>query len=78
VKIQYDKVVCPKVFSEGNLVLVYDQDKDALGPGKFKPMWYGPFVIKNVLKKGSYELVDFDGNALAEPRNGLNLKRYYA
>ena len=31
VKIQYDKAVKPRVFSEGDLVLVYAQEKDALG-----------------------------------------------
>ena len=67
VRAQYDKSVRPRIFSEGDLVLVYDQDKDALGVGKFKPMWYGPFVVKRVLEKGSYELVDFEGNKLAEP-----------
>ena len=65
-------------FSEGDLVLVYDQDKDPLGAGKFKPMWFGPFIIKEVLKKGTYHLVDFEGNALEEPRNGLYLKNYYS
>ena len=78
VKTQYDKVVCPWVFSEGDLVLVYDQDKDALGAGKFKPMWYSPFIIKQVLEKGVYELIDFEGNKLAEPRNELYLKKYFA
>jgi hypothetical protein len=63
---------------EGDLVLVYDQDKDPLGVGKFKPMWFGPFIIKEVLKKGAYHLVDLEGNALAEPRNGLYLKKYYS
>jgi hypothetical protein len=58
--------------------LVYDQDKDPLGTGKFKPMWFGPFIIKEVLKKGAYHLVDFEGNSLAEPRNGLYLKKYYS
>jgi hypothetical protein len=58
--------------------LVYDQDKDPLGAGKFKPMWFGPFIIKEVLKKGGYHLVYFEGNALVEPRNGLYLKRYYS
>ena len=67
VKTQYDKSVRPRVFSEGDLVLVYDQDKDTLVAGKFKPMWYGPFIIKHVLEKGSYELIDFEGNKLAEP-----------
>eukprot|EP00253_Pinus_taeda_P033668 PITA_33668 len=78
VKIQYDKFVRPRVFCEGELVLVYDQDKDALGAGKFNPMSYGPFIIKKVLEKGAHEFVDFDGNELAEPRNGLYLKKHYA
>jgi hypothetical protein len=78
VKCQYDRSVHPWIFSEGDLVLVYDQDKDPLGVGKFKPMWFRPFIIKEVLKKGAYCLVDFEGNALAEPRNGLYLKKYYS
>jgi hypothetical protein len=53
VKFQYDRSVCPQIFSEGDLVLVYDQDKDPLGADKFKPMWFRPFIIKEVLKKGT-------------------------
>jgi hypothetical protein len=78
VKCQYDRSVCPWIFSEGDLVLVCDQDKDPPGAGKFKPMWFGPFIIKELLKKGAYHLVDFEGNALVEPRNGLYLKKYYS
>jgi hypothetical protein len=48
------------------------------GQGKFKPMWFRPFIVKEVLKKGAYRLVDFEGNALVEPRNGLYLKKYYS
>jgi hypothetical protein len=76
VNFQYDRFVHHRIFSEGDLVLVYDQDKDSLGAGKFIPMWFRPFIIKEVLKKGTYCLVDFEGNALAEPRNGLYLKKY--
>jgi hypothetical protein len=78
VKCQYDRFIHPRIFSKGDLVLVYDQDKDPLGAGKFKPMWFGPFIIKEVLTKGTYRLVDFEGNALAKPRNGLYLKKYYS
>jgi hypothetical protein len=77
-KSQYDRFVRPQIFSEGDLFLVYDKDKDSLGEGKFKPMWFGPFIVKEVLKKGAYQLVNFEGNALAEPRNGLYLKKYYS
>jgi hypothetical protein len=59
-------------------VLVYDQDHDKLGTGKFEPLWHGPYVFKHTLQKGAYELVDYEGNILPEPRNGLYLKKYYA
>jgi hypothetical protein len=59
VKCQYDRSIHSQLFSEGKLVLVYDQDKDPLGADKLKPMWFGPFIIKEVLKKGTYRLVDF-------------------
>ena len=41
-------------------------------------MWLGPYIVSKVLNKGAYELIDFDGNKLPEPRNGLYLKKYYA
>ena len=68
---------------QGSLVKViwsflWDQAKEPLGEGKFNPMWHGPYVVKHVLEKGAYELVDYEGIALAEPRNGLYLKKYYA
>ena len=72
IKVQYDKYVRPRVF------LLWDQPKEPLGAGKFNPMWRGPYVVKRVLEKGAYELVDCEGTALAEPRNGLYLKKYYA
>ena len=78
VKVQYDKSVCPRRFSEGDLALLWDQAKEPLGEGNFNPMWNGPYVVKCVLEKGVYELVDYEGTALAEPRNGIYLKKYYA
>eukprot|EP00253_Pinus_taeda_P033901 PITA_33901 len=78
IKAQYDRNVTPRNFSEGDLVLLYDQENDKLGAGKFVPMWHGPYIVKRKLAKGAYELVDFDGVSLGKPRNGLYLKRYYA
>jgi hypothetical protein len=45
-KCQYDRSVRTQIFSEGDLVLVYDQDKDPLGAVKFKPMWFVPFTVR--------------------------------
>ena len=77
VKAQYNKSIHPRAFSEGYLVLLWDKPKEPLGAGKFNPMWRGPYVVKCVLEKGVYELVDYEGTALAKPRNGLYLKKYY-
>ena len=77
-KNQYDKSIKPRIFSEGDLVLLWDQDKEALEAGKFWSMWLGPYVMSKFLKKGAYELTDFERNKLHEPRNGLYLKKYYA
>ena len=78
VKVQYDKSVHPRRFSERDLVLLWDQPKEPLGAGKFNPMWHGPYVVKHVLEKGAYELVDYEGTTLVEPKNGFYLRNYYA
>jgi hypothetical protein len=58
-------------FAEGDLVLVYDQDHDKLGAGKLEPMWHGPYIIKHVLHRGAYELVDYDGYLSVSPEMGF-------
>jgi predicted RNA polymerase sigma factor len=67
VKSQYDKHVKPHFSSEGDLVLLYEQDCDLLGASKFEAMWRGPYIFKHVLEKGAYELFDYDGIPLSEP-----------
>ena len=59
------------------MVLLYDQASEPLGVVKFNPMWHGPHMVEKYLMKGAYELVDYEGKTLAEPRNGLYLKKYY-
>ena len=78
VKVQYDKSVHLRKFSEGDLVLLWDQAKETLGEGKFNPMWHGTYEVKHMLEKGVYELVDYEGIALEELRNELYIKKYYA
>jgi hypothetical protein len=77
-KSQYDKFVHHHTFTDGDLVLVYDQAHDRLGTCKLEPLWHGPYIVKCVLHRGAYELVDYDGVSLGEPQNGPYLKNYYA
>ena len=74
----YNSHVHPRTFSKGDMVLVYDQPNDKLGKGKFESMWYGPYVIHLCLIKEAYTLIDFDGQLLENPHNGLYLKKFYA
>ena len=46
VKCQYDRSVRPRVFSEGDLFLVYDQDKDPLGQESLNPCGSDPSLSK--------------------------------
>jgi hypothetical protein len=59
VKSQYYKFVHPRVFSGGDLVLAYEQDKDSLWAGKFNSMWHSPYIMQHVLAKGltSYHII---------------------
>ena len=45
-KTLYDRSVRPRIFGEGDLVLVNDQKHDTLGKGKFETLWHGPYIIK--------------------------------
>eukprot|EP00253_Pinus_taeda_P008535 PITA_08535 len=67
VKTHFDNTVHPRSFIEGDLVLLYDQANDKLGAGKFEPMWHRPYIVKRVLQKGAYELIDYEGNPLDKP-----------
>ena len=77
-KVHYDSHVHPGTFSEGDMVLVYDQPNDKLGKGKFESMWYGPYIIHHCLRKGAYTLINSDEQLLENPCNGLYLKKFYA
>jgi hypothetical protein len=37
-------------------------------------MWFRPFIVKEVLEKGAYRLVDFEGNALESLEMGSTLR----
>ena len=78
VKAQYDKKVKPRSYQEGDPILLYDKKHDLLGRETLQPLWLSPYAIMKSLSKGKYELQDWEGVPLAEPRNRLYLKKYYA
>ena len=75
----YAQTVCPKTFTEGQLVLRMTEHvrRNLLGPSKFAPKWEGPYIIRTAHENGYYYLTKEDGTVLTEPINGKWLKRYY-
>lgn len=74
IKAEFDANVKLRASSEGGLVLLYDHEVEKLGDGKLEPLWLGSYIVKRVLEKGAFELVEFDGIPLVQPQNGLYLK----
>ena len=76
----YAQAVCPRTFTEGQLVLRMAEHvrRNLLGPSKFAPKWEGPYIIRITHESGYYYLTKEDGTVLTKPINGKWLKQYYA
>ncbi|XP_026383948.1 uncharacterized protein LOC113279468 [Papaver somniferum] len=81
----YEKVVKPRVFRVGDLVLktvkYIQQDMSA---SKFSPKWEGPYVITKAYNTGYYKIIKEDRVEIINPKtgmvskvNGHRLKPYY-
>ncbi|KAK8934874.1 hypothetical protein KSP39_PZI014681 [Platanthera zijinensis] len=74
----FDKHVRIRQFVEGDLVL---KKVDAAGRsapvGKLNPNWEGPYIIKEVLRMGSYYLQAVEGRTLSHTWSGDDLRRFY-
>jgi hypothetical protein len=67
--------VRPRDLQVGDLVLQLRQD--ALGRHKLMPPWEGPFVIAKVLKPGTYNLANSQGEVYNNAWNIRQLRRFY-
>ena len=72
----YAQAVCPKAFTEGQLVLRTTEHmrRNLPGPSKFAPKWEGPYIIREAHDSGYYYLTKEDETVLTEPINGKWLK----
>nr|XP_019068088.1 uncharacterized protein K02A2.6-like [Solanum lycopersicum] len=73
----YNKKVRPRNFEVGQLVVKRILPHQDEAKGKFAPNWQGPYVIKQVLSKGSLQLADMEGKAIDTVVNADSVKRYY-
>ena len=74
----FRKMVKPRKFQKGDLVLKVLRGLINDSRGKFRPNWSGPYVIRDLTQEGAAWLTDLEGNKFTEPVNVDQLKRFYA
>ena len=67
----YAQAICPKAFTEWQLVLRMAEHvrRNLPEPSKFIPKWEGPYITKKAHESGYYYLTKEDGTVLTEPIN---------
>ena len=74
----YNKLVKPKVFQEGDLVLkVANHAMKGLHASKFTPKWEGPCEIVKFKPTGYYIMKDLDTGKILPSTNLNFVKKYY-
>ena len=74
----FRKMVKPRRFQKGDLVLKVLRGLINDPRGKFRPNWSWPYVIQHLTQEGAARLTDLDGNQFTEPVNVDQLKKFYA
>ncbi|XP_070028609.1 uncharacterized protein [Nicotiana sylvestris] len=73
----YNKIVRPRKFEVGQLVLRRILPHWAEAKGNFAPNWQGPFVVTRVLSNDALYLKDIEGKCVEMAINSDAVKRYY-
>ncbi|XP_070018828.1 uncharacterized protein [Nicotiana sylvestris] len=60
-----------------DFVFKKNQSSKASNTGKLSPNWEGPYRIRGIAGKGTYELETMDGKVLPSNWNVVHLKKYY-
>ena len=74
----FRKMVKPRKFQKGDLVLKVHRGLIGDPRGKFRPTWSGSYVIRDLIQEGATRLTDLNGNQFTEPVNMDQLKKFYA
>ncbi|XP_074336996.1 uncharacterized protein LOC141674174 [Apium graveolens] len=62
IKEHFSKKSRVKNFQVGDLVLRDTEASDPTNTGKLMPKWEGPYKVKEVLRSGTYKLMNMDGS----------------
>ncbi|GAV64660.1 hypothetical protein CFOL_v3_08178 [Cephalotus follicularis] len=74
----YNKRVNPRPLRKGDLVLRNAAIADPTGTrGKLAPNWEGPYMVKRVLRPGTFKLETLGGREIPRAWNAEQLRKYY-
>ena len=73
----YNRRVKTRQFIAGDLVLRVLKSSQPTTHKKLGPKWEGPYRVKQVKGKGSYELEHLDGKPIPRTWHATNLKKFY-
>ncbi|XP_074330151.1 uncharacterized protein LOC141667497 [Apium graveolens] len=76
-KEHFSKKYRVKNFQVGDLVLRDTEASDPTNTGKLIPRWEGPYKIKEVLRPGTYKLMNMDESEIPNTWHGLRLRKFY-
>ncbi|XP_074342972.1 uncharacterized protein LOC141680732 [Apium graveolens] len=65
-----------KNFQVGDLVLRDTEASDPTNTGKLMPKWEGPYKVKEVLRPGTYKLLNMDGTQIPNTWHRLRLRKF--
>ncbi|XP_074377983.1 uncharacterized protein LOC141719499 [Apium graveolens] len=66
-----------KNFQVGELVLRDTEASDPTNTGKLMPRWEGPYKVKEVLRPGTYKLMNMNESEIPNTWHGLRIRRFY-
>ncbi|XP_074342429.1 uncharacterized protein LOC141679980 [Apium graveolens] len=66
-----------KNFQIGDLVLRDTEASDPTNTGKLMPKWEGPYKVKEVLRPGTYKLMNMDESEVPNTWHRLRLRKFY-
>ena len=66
-----------KNFQVGDLVLRDTEASDPTNTGKLMPRWEGPYKIKEVLRPGTYKLMNMNISEIPNTWHGFRLRKFY-
>ena len=74
----FNKKARPRVFEDGDLVLMKRNQAVLDHRGKFAPTYKGPYVVKKAFSRGALILADMDGQDFNMPTNYDAAIQYFA